>query len=179
MTRAAWIFFHGAAGVSGVLFFVAVGFSVASYGVAPVFGRAAGSAFWEGAISRGEIAIVRSSPVAPVERSGKWFEFRDPPPDLPANAARVFPGRQVSFAGFLFASRRLPNAIQTVVLFPIFVVAALFAPLPLADVMLIRRRRRRERRLAAGLCVRCGYDLRASPDRCPECGATPAAVNSV
>ena len=46
-------------------------------------------------------------------------------------------------------------------------------PIGLLMIMPVRREMRLwrvGRRLRNGLCARCGYDLRATPDRCPECG---------
>jgi hypothetical protein len=56
---------------------------------------------------------------------------------------------------------------------PLWLLAIVFGAAP--TLWLVRRRRHR---YARGMCQRCGYDLRASPARCPECGMVLAVENN-
>ena len=64
---------------------------------------------------------------------------------------------------------------------PLWALAGSSAVLP---TLWFRRRRLDRRRRRTGACRRCGYDLRATPERCPECGtvtavaAAPSAVGA-
>ncbi len=54
-----------------------------------------------------------------------------------------------------------------VVVIPLWIPTVLFGILPTAALVRVTRRRKRKK---LGLCLECGYDLRGSKERCPECG---------
>jgi hypothetical protein len=53
---------------------------------------------------------------------------------------------------------------------PYWPVVAALAGVTLLGAMPAARRWRSHVRRSRGLCIACGYDIRATPDRCPECG---------
>ncbi|HET6251043.1 MAG TPA: hypothetical protein VFE47_25370 [Tepidisphaeraceae bacterium] len=56
---------------------------------------------------------------------------------------------------------------------PVGFICGILAILPtiLFSIMLKRRLKRQP-----GVCAKCRYDLRATPERCPECGAVPRKI---
>ena len=57
---------------------------------------------------------------------------------------------------------------------PYYGLFMLSLALPVMRGLMFMRRRRARRR--PGCCVVCGYDLRATPERCPECGAAAGKI---
>jgi len=65
------------------------------------------------------------------------------------------------------------NLTGTEIYFPMwFVITCGLIP----PTILINRNYRHRCREHAGLCSACGYDLRATSDRCPECGNIPKKI---
>ena len=78
------------------------------------------------------------------------------------------PVRSASFVKLRFALLAVPY----------WLLALVAAAVPLASCLAFLRNRARR---ISGRCAACGYDVRATPDRCPECGTSqtiqPAVSN--
>jgi hypothetical protein len=121
---------------------------------------------------RSDIIFIESVPrrICPVFFESRLFDV------LPKSQPTIF--WHISALGISFGRSVYPAANQVAsgrpclyVALPIPILLCCFA-LPMFLIM--RRRVRLALRISRGQCESCGYDLRASPERCPECGLATA-----
>jgi hypothetical protein len=64
----------------------------------------------------------------------------------------------------------MPTSSSVEIFVPYWQIVLVTGILPATRVQNVWRWRRQKNRRSKGLCLACGYDLRATPQRCPECG---------
>ena len=146
----------------------------------------ASAAMWVRSVWRGDlftvagqrVCLIRSEPglifvnISPAEpgRSSVWKHEAWPHASNWSAWSRL-ERRWWGLAGFGhangFTTSGQPVDQFVVPYYCIVVVASLLPGLFLFDLL------RKRRQSGVGRCRRCGYDLRATPNRCPECGTVP------
>jgi hypothetical protein len=123
--------------------------------------RVIGRHRWSVAADKGALRVWRT-PADPAS------VYQPPVTSPPQNVSRDTYG----LGGFTFERTGYPlNTVQAAV--PLW-AATLVTALP--PLLWLTAAIRRARRKPPGHCRRCGYDLRATPERCPECGTIAAAM---
>ena len=88
---------------------------------------------------------------------------------MPLQSSSAGYSEDVLYANGVVITKTYENRVIAIAWWFVFLIALL--PVP----FWIHRYQKNSRRLQTGHCGRCGYDLRATPQRCPECGAVPEA----
>jgi hypothetical protein len=158
---------------------------VRSYWREEFFQRSGGSGYYTATVSNGRVGLAwDSEPYG--EYGNSWQHATFSPTeslDVPQPEPSIVQGEPTPFywvyfdgLGFTFVTHQFPitHRLDHTLNFPLWFLAGMFA-LPVA-AWAINQFRRRARGNGGG-CKSCGYDCRASKDRCPECG-TPITSNS-
>ena len=133
--------------------------SVGLWGVSywePLYHTDDGVVLWAGhgrgsLTNLGRVRLAPTNPVDLIQKKHLGFEW-----------SHGFRGFETDWRPYYFRSGPL-----WVLGIPLWIPTLLFALILWFSSVPLHRRRKRKK---LGLCLKCGYDLRASKDRCPECG---------
>jgi hypothetical protein len=172
--------FHLACGISLLIGVAAACLAIRSYwAVDSIISQTSGRGYHVISI-RGLLVVRRSDAIAPASLGPIRLNFASiSVGDLPAvddfirywqaPFEKDYPNTtSIRFAGGRFLILKAPFSVarEQVLIVPLWMISVAAAAMP--GWWIIRRRSRRQ--ISANACRHCGYDLRATPDRCPECG---------